>query len=667
MTDYWNNSVIEENDGNNTKAFPITMVAPDLVPTAAGTTPAAMPTGSHVTVQYTVANQSNAAIPATAGWTDTVYLSTDDHLNPTTDTWLASASISGPLGANAAYSRSLGADIPQVAPGNYYLIVVTDDGSSQVSETIETNNTVAFPITVVAPDLTPTLAELIPASGLSGQPAKVRFSVANQGAGPAVTGTSWADAVYLSNDTTLSGDDIWLGDAWTNGPLPPGSGYTQTIDVNLPEKPPGTYYLIVVADYWSDALYESNESNNKAAYPVTLVAPDLRPVDLGASPPPLPRSLNYADAGETFDIQYTVRNDGNGLVPADASWVDRVYLSTDMTLDTSDLLLSEVNESGALAVGGSYTRTVEATAPMIGPGRYYLILAADSDSGVFESARANNILIQPIDIHAPDLVPTAASLTPSSAQSGATVSLSYTVSNRGTGVVPATQAWEDHVYLSADTHLSGDDIELASTQATGPVAAGGSYTITQDVILPSVATGNYYLIVVTDGPVSSLFESDETNNVALFSGTLFIGSSDYDIWAHNQGLSGTASGNDANPSGDGIDNLLKYAFNMNPAQAATGTDRDLVPGTGTSGLPATSITPEARLQVEFVRRRSPTELIYQIEFCTSPGGTGSDAWQPASGTETVVPIDANWERVTVQDESAPPDAPTRFVRVCVSR
>jgi hypothetical protein len=68
-----------------------------------------------------------------------------------------------------------------------------------------------------------------------------------------------------------------------------------------------------------------------------------------------------------------------------------------------------------------------------------------------------------------------------------------------------------------------------------------------------------------------------------------------------------------------------------------------------------------RLKFEFLRRRDASDLIYAVEFSD---GLGEGApWIEAVGTETVMPIDDWWERVSVEDEAMAPGAPMRFGRV----
>lgn len=113
--------------------------------------------------------------------------------------------------------------------------------------------------------------------------------------------------------------------------------------------------------------------------------------------------------------------------------------------------------------------------------------------------------------------------------------------------------------------------------------------------------------------------------------------------------------------GDGIANMLEFAFNLDPAVNEL---VEMTPATGLSGLPAGRLETLAgsnRLTIEFVRRTSGSGagLTYLAEF-------SSDlvTWQ-AVGTETVTAIDAQWDRVKVVDALTTLDTPRRFGRVRV--
>lgn len=122
------------------------------------------------------------------------------------------------------------------------------------------------------------------------------------------------------------------------------------------------------------------------------------------------------------------------------------------------------------------------------------------------------------------------------------------------------------------------------------------------------------------------------------------------------------------PAGDGVPNLLKYAFNMvgtGPGQKPSLDDaNDHVLGDAdAAGLPATGVDEDGKLSVVFVRRKgsSAPGVDYVVEFCDDLS-TGN--WSPnPSATESTTDVDSTVERVTVKDSA--PTANQRFVRVRV--
>lgn len=118
----------------------------------------------------------------------------------------------------------------------------------------------------------------------------------------------------------------------------------------------------------------------------------------------------------------------------------------------------------------------------------------------------------------------------------------------------------------------------------------------------------------------------------------------------------------ADPDGDGVANLLEFAFNLDPTFAEQAV---LTPDTGVRGLP--SIRVEAgggsqHLTVEYVRRTAASNsgITYAAQFT---GDLTNAAWH-STATETVTAINARWERVKATD--AGPVNAARFARVQVS-
>jgi formylglycine-generating enzyme required for sulfatase activity len=113
-------------------------------------------------------------------------------------------------------------------------------------------------------------------------------------------------------------------------------------------------------------------------------------------------------------------------------------------------------------------------------------------------------------------------------------------------------------------------------------------------------------------------------------------------WTGEGGLVGADAAAEATPHGDGVSNLLKYAFNLNPAAADSRTLS--AGGSETSGLPAKSVTVDGgsiAITIEYLRRRD-SGLIY-----TPVVSSDLVNWAPIFAPETVTLIDDEWERVTV--------------------
>ena len=113
--------------------------------------------------------------------------------------------------------------------------------------------------------------------------------------------------------------------------------------------------------------------------------------------------------------------------------------------------------------------------------------------------------------------------------------------------------------------------------------------------------------------------------------------------------------------GDGINNLLEFALNLDPT---FNEQVVMIPNDGLRGLPLVRLESAAgtdRLTMEFVRRTngSGSGLTYIPEFSTD-----LVTWQ-AVGTETVTVINPRWERVKTVDSLTTQETSRRFARVRV--
>ena len=139
-----NNAQGETDNGNNTKAIPFEIVAPNLQETDASVSASAT-WGESINVSWEVINQGAGA--ALADWSDYVYLS-DNPILDSDDTELGSLSAEGesPLAPNASYTLDRNFTIPSVTEGTWYLLFATDNNGNQQAETIENDNVFATSI-----------------------------------------------------------------------------------------------------------------------------------------------------------------------------------------------------------------------------------------------------------------------------------------------------------------------------------------------------------------------------------------------------------------------------------------------------------------------------------------------------------------------------------------
>ncbi|MBD2700493.1 hypothetical protein IC229_07595 [Spirosoma sp. BT702] len=517
------NSIYENPDeaDNVSPASPMIQVQnPDLRPLALSV-PATATSEQTITLQWTVKNDGLASI-YNASWSDQLYLSTNNTFEPGTDIQLTNVSSNQLLAAGGEYSRQATATLPVGISGNYYVLLVTDN-TNGVFEKNETNNLQAAPLAItLAPwaDLQVT-SIVAPAVDTVGTSLSVRYVAANSGAG-AIVNKSWQDYIYLSPTPTINPATLLLlGTTSQNRSLSSGQSYTQTAAFLLPTSlTPGNYYVVVNSDV-TNSIFENNAegNNNRIAASATNIT-SLPVIDLSTTAGAV--LSQTVTAGQSINIQWTVRNNSAyaTLVP---SWLDAVYLSNNPVLDASDVLLATQPVSGPLAAGATYNRTLTIPIPASAQGTLYILVTADRDNQNNDDQRGNNTLpltnssgnSQAIVITVPppaDLVPQSL-LGPTQATVSQPINITYTVKNNGTGITPAAN-WTDHFYLATDTQLT-NGIFVGSIAHSGAVAPGSTYTVQDRLFMPPNVSGNYVLVLKSDGNNEVFERNGEDNNTAF--------------------------------------------------------------------------------------------------------------------------------------------------------
>jgi RHS repeat-associated protein len=521
-----NNQVYEyffenNNSGYDTTATNITLTPPPDLEFEYLTIPNNARSGNNLSISYRVTNFGATETP-TYYWTDTLYLSSDNQLNTTTDINLGSAGQYGILYPGDGYDRTANFALPNTLTGTYYVFGVTDSGDqvfelnnvNNVTQSINQVHIVAQPADLVVTDA------VIPTTGEAGKAISVQWTVKNQGTGDTIV-DSWSDRLVASTDGVLGdADDLTLASFTRTGLLAPNGTYSRTESVILPFTLEGNYQLFVVTDSANSVYEGSNEGNNaSSAFPLTITrdTPDLQVTSIT-----LP---NTVTPGQALSLNWTVANLGVGRTNSNY-WYDQVYLSLDANVSSNDISLGSVYRAGALEPSASYAATGTFSLPVNLNGNYYVLVQADRDNNVIEGAFENNNVFASDSISgggsgtgtipitpAPsaDLAVSAVDA-PEQGIAGQSLSLTWTVVNNDANTV---QSWYDAVYLSRDQVFDrNSDIYLGYRTHAGGLTAGDSYTATQSFNIPRGLGGRFYAFVVTDGGNAVYERLGEINNVS---------------------------------------------------------------------------------------------------------------------------------------------------------
>jgi len=528
----------DNNVGSAPGVIEVSYQPPDLQISAAsvlidGSPVVSIPSGSSVTVEWTVTNNGAGNVPNTT-WYDRIYLSEDDTLDPS-DRNLTSPRHDGSLAVGESYQGSANVSISIDITGSAIYIFVCTDIMGNVYESNYDNNCGAaapFEVFWINPDL-----KLTSASASQGEPAgeaiNVSWSVKNIG-GPTDVPT-WQDRVYLSDDRWLDAGDTELGDFTHDGILNYQESYSQS-EQNIPIPPglSGIYYVIFETDApIPGVISELSEDNNTSYASIPLNLGENCDSDLLVNTVDAPAT---AFSGQLMAIDWIVGNQGDGPTNA-GSWHDVVYLSRDQYLDRdSDTCVGNLKHYGVLESGVNYDpiATLDVRIPQVLSGAYYVFVDTDSNNNVCETDESNNNAYDPIAVEVISPPPTDLVVTdvvvPASGQLGESLTIQWSVRNDGN--FETQGRWRDSVYISADTLWDIEDKEIGKAKVTGPLAIGDEYTESLTAMLPGVMPGDYYIIVRTDiynevpesdeGEQNNITASTEQSNVACWELTLGV-------------------------------------------------------------------------------------------------------------------------------------------------
>ena len=291
--------------------------------------------------------------------------------------------------------------------------------------------------------------------------------------------------------------------------LASGNSYSNTTTVKLPEEISGEYYIFATSDS-GGRVFEFLSEDNNTARSVNPIAINLKPVpDLQVS------SINNdlsGQPGTKINVDWTISNQGTAA--ALGNRVDRVYLSSDGTLDNA-IQIQEIVRPQELAVGSEQEVSAEIVLPNnIADGDYQLIVVTDATEQIFERGEENNnqlIAEETIQIRHADI--TSSLNIPTSITSGTSLPLNWMVENKGTG--KTLTSWTDKVYLSEDETFNPSQDELIGEYRHNESIASGETKQVEvaSYQIPVGSSGNKYIFVVNDANKEIQELEGENNNV----------------------------------------------------------------------------------------------------------------------------------------------------------
>ncbi|WP_179225471.1 CARDB domain-containing protein [Hymenobacter mucosus] len=502
----YQNQVGETDETNNVRSVMLTVVTPsiDLTTTQPSATPTNVAPGNSFSVSSYASNQGNTLA---SSFSTGYYLSANSTLDAT-DVLIGSSTVSSVYASG--YANVYGnATIPVGTPtGSYYILFVTDY-LNQITETNETNNVTALPLTVVPAGIDFVISQpsLSRSSAGANTVLTAYATIYNQGT---TTAAYSSIGFYLSTNTTFDASDVLLTSV-ASGSLGPNGYVSRSATFTIPSTvTAGSYYVLYVADHQAQVA-ETNETNNVSAVPLLVTAPFNGVVVpfSGTNTITTCSSTVYDHAGN--DPYYDGANGAlvinPGTVGAKVQLVFQSF-SVESCCDRLTIYDGPNTQSPVLGYYSYNPGTVTATSTNTTGA---LTLHFTSDGSVtgsgFEASvlcvNGTNTGLQP------DFVPSQPTVGTTAVAAGSSLSVSTQLRNQGTGAAASSPLG---YYLSTNTTFESTDLLIGSNNGSA-VLSGQSYVRSGQYTIPaSIAPGTYYLLHVAD-PQNTVLESDETNNV----------------------------------------------------------------------------------------------------------------------------------------------------------
>ena len=492
--------------------------------------PGAALAGQPVTVSWTVTDTGTAT--ATGSWTDLVYISQGTTLGDAggyrgggtpSPLLLGTVAHTGPVAGGGSYTATLTAALPQdLAAGSYHILVVANGNPDpEAAVGVPGNLAVSAAVTVTQPplpDLQVAGLSVTPGGGLrSGSVITLSWQARNAGPGP-VLGSFYSHVVVINTTTgkTVADQQVRY-DAAASGPIAgQGGSALQTLQLALPDGDlgVGTLTFTVTADS-KGPVYEGPGPHADNTATITRVStlqdyPDLIVSNLDADPAPA--------SNGPLTVTWTTFN--QGAAAAATAFSDRVTITSQATgaVLATQLLAYDPAVAGPVAAGTGLARRVTLALPPGSAGAVLIRVTADALGQVTEQVnegRTDNLstLTRVATAAATPRLVVRNVVTPASTQAGASIQVSYTVTN--TGPVAATGDATDVIALTVAGLSATADTALLSVPTPGEaIAAGATVTRTASVTLPANIDGQIKLAIITDA-TAHITQDDRSGTRAL--------------------------------------------------------------------------------------------------------------------------------------------------------
>ena len=499
-------------DEENRKTKPIHVLTPNLVADSIVPASSTVVAGENLEVSWYLHNSGPGSL---------VNRTVTDYINLPGVFTASSGALT--LASGQSTTRNESFTIPlMTSPGNYTLQLQTN-GNLGVYEAGQTqDNTVqsASTVMVVAPERPDLIGDSIQPDEdnyFIGDEVEITYSVSN--IGEVATTDNWKAGIYMSTSPIFNPfSNLAFGPRNIAQSIAVGEAFSESFTVSIPAYVnPGTYYLHLVADV-TDAVFELSEENNTiASIPFTIQAlPPESIVDMSLTN--VVASDNIT-AGTPVQLSWRTTNIGNTATIA-GQWIDRLYVAESPTFEVNQSIeVASWQRSGGLAPEQFYTKLESFVLPNNLPeGEVYLFLVTDAEETTLDDDRANNVVPivagdddEPVIVDIPpkpDLTVTIENA-PQAAVAGQPIEVTFTVTNNATGAT--TNAWLDRVLLSNDEQTSASDVIIGQSTNVQSLAPEESYQDTISGFIPISASGNFFLLVNTDGS-HLVTENNESNN-----------------------------------------------------------------------------------------------------------------------------------------------------------